>query len=74
MAPKLFTPTQVGALTLKHRVVMAPLTRNRADPQTLVPSNLSIEYYGQRASGKLSPMGIYLPLIAPLADNQTAAS
>lgn len=50
MAPALFTPIEVGAYTLKHRVVLAPLTRNRADPKTLVPSDMAIEYYQQRAS------------------------
>jgi 2,4-dienoyl-CoA reductase-like NADH-dependent reductase (Old Yellow Enzyme family) len=27
---KLFTPVQIGAVTLLHRVVMAPLTRSRS--------------------------------------------
>ena len=30
--PDLFTPVQLGALTLRNRVVMAPMTRNRAGP------------------------------------------
>ncbi len=46
----LFTPVDFGALHLKHRVVMAPLTRMRARPQTNAPYSLNAEYYGQRAS------------------------
>jgi len=45
---KLFTPLQVGDLTLAHRVVMAPLTRFRADDNH-VHTDLAVEYYGQRA-------------------------
>lgn len=48
---QLFTPVQVGALPLKHRVVMAPLTRMRSDLKTLVPPEIAVEYYAQRASG-----------------------
>lgn len=51
--PKLFTPLQAGALRLKNRVVMAPLTRNRARPAGDVPGPLAAEYYRQRASAGL---------------------
>ena len=47
---KLFTPVQVGPLTLKHRVVMPPMSRLRAQPGTGIPSDLLLEYYTQRAS------------------------
>ena len=47
---KLFTPVQVGSLTLKHRVVMPPMSRLRAQPGTGIPSDLQLEYYTQRAS------------------------
>ena len=47
--PKLFTPIQVGRSPLAHRIVMAPLTRMRADAQH-VHTPLAIEYYAQRAS------------------------
>jgi N-ethylmaleimide reductase len=47
---KLFTPVQLGPLTLSHRVVMAPLTRNRSEQPGGIPSALMAEYYGQRAS------------------------
>lgn len=45
----LTTQLRVGELTLKHRIVLAPLTRNRADDQH-VPLDLMREYYSQRAS------------------------
>ena len=50
--PKLLEPYKLGPITLPNRFVMAPLTRNRA-VAGLVPSPLSIEYYGQRASAGL---------------------
>ncbi len=46
----LFTPVQLGAITLGHRVVMAPLTRSRAAQPGDVPSPLMLDYYTQRAS------------------------
>lgn len=51
--PKLFTPLEAGALRLRNRVVMAPLTRNRARPEDDVPSALAVDYYRQRASAGL---------------------
>ncbi len=47
---KLFTPLQLGAMTLKHRVVMAPLTRSRSEQPGDIPGDLMREYYTQRAS------------------------
>ncbi|KAH6996374.1 hypothetical protein BKA56DRAFT_154692 [Ilyonectria sp. MPI-CAGE-AT-0026] len=47
---KLFTSTKVGALDLQHRVVMAPLTRNRAEAGTAIPADFAADYYAQRAS------------------------
>ncbi len=44
----LFSPTKLGPLTLKNRVVMSPLTRNRAVGN--VPNDLMVEYYSQRAA------------------------
>ena len=43
----LFEPVRVGAWSLSNRVVMAPLTRNRAPGQ--LPTPLMAEYYAQRA-------------------------
>ncbi len=47
--PNLFDPIEVGKLTLPNRVVMAPLTRNRAG-EGQVPQDIAVEYYAQRAS------------------------
>src|ERR1700723_3380302 len=49
---KLFDSFKLGSLTLPNRLVMAPLTRNRA-VAGMVPSPLAVEYYGQRASAGL---------------------
>jgi 2,4-dienoyl-CoA reductase-like NADH-dependent reductase (Old Yellow Enzyme family) len=64
----LFTPLQVGAITLPNRVIMAPLTRTRAG-KTRTPNPLMAEYYRQRASAGLiiteatsvDPMGVGYP-------------
>ncbi|QNP70241.1 alkene reductase [Streptomyces roseirectus] len=48
----LLAPTHLGQLPLPHRLVMAPLTRNRAQPDG-VPSKLMETYYTQRASAGL---------------------
>lgn len=48
----LFTPLTLGDLTLPNRIVMAPLTRNRAGEGN-VPTALNAEYYTQRASAGL---------------------
>ncbi len=52
MSALLFTPTQLGALSLRNRVIMAPMTRDRAGPGD-VPSDAMVEYYRQRASAGL---------------------
>ena len=48
----LFSPLDLGSLTLKNRVVMAPMTRSRASTDG-VPSPMAAEYYATRASGGL---------------------
>lgn len=48
----LFRSLQVGALTLPNRILMAPLTRCRAEDNH-VPGSLMAEYYAQRASAGL---------------------
>lgn len=66
--PTLFDPLQLGSLTLKNRIVMAPLTRCRAS-EGRVPNALMAEYYRQRASAGLilseatsvTPMGVGYP-------------
>ena len=49
----LFTPLTLGTLTLPNRVVMAPLTRCRAEDGH-VPGALMATYYAQRASAGLT--------------------
>ncbi len=48
-ASPLFQPFQLGPIQLANRMVMAPLTRNRAEAGN-VPGEMTIEYYAQRAS------------------------
>src|SRR5258707_6559028 len=48
--PSLFSPLQIGPYHLKHRVVLAPLTRMRAERPSLAPRPLNAEYYAQRAT------------------------
>ncbi len=50
--PSIFDPLKVGALTLRNRIVMAPLTRARSGVER-VPGPLVAEYYAQRASAGL---------------------
>lgn len=49
MSPSLFDPIRIGSIPLSHRVVMAPLTRYRAN-DAHVHTSLATEYYEQRAS------------------------
>lgn len=48
----LFTPLQMGALSLANRILMAPLTRARAG-ESRMPNDLMAQYYAQRASAGL---------------------
>ncbi|BCN37653.1 alkene reductase [Alicycliphilus denitrificans] len=50
---QLFTPVRVGRYTLPNRLVMAPMTRSRADDETGVPTELVATYYAQRAGAGL---------------------
>ncbi len=64
----LFDPITIGDLQLKNRIVMAPLTRCRAD-EGRVPNAMMAEYYAQRSSAGLilseatsvTPMGVGYP-------------
>jgi N-ethylmaleimide reductase len=49
----LFTPTQLGAIDLRNRFAMAPMTRTRASTPGDIPNDLMAEYYAQRASAGL---------------------
>lgn len=63
----LFTPLRLGDITLRNRIVMAPMTRNRATGY--VPQPVMATYYRQRASAGLiiseasqvSPQGVGYP-------------
>jgi N-ethylmaleimide reductase len=48
---KLFTPVKVGAIEVKNRIAMSPMTRCRAIGN--VPNDLMATYYGQRAGAGL---------------------
>lgn len=52
MADILFTPVRLGRIALKNRIVMAPMTRNRATADG-VPTELMAEHYGQRGDAGL---------------------
>ena len=64
----LFSPIDLGSSTLRNRMVMAPMTRNRAGDGN-VPQAMTAEYYRQRASAGLiiteatqvSPEGVGYP-------------
>ncbi|MDQ2076899.1 alkene reductase [Marinimicrobium sp. ABcell2] len=66
--PTLFDPITIGDLELPNRIIMAPLTRCRAEPGR-VPGELMREYYRQRAGAgmilseatSVSPMGVGYP-------------
>ena len=60
--PSLFSPLQVGPYRLQHRLVMAPLTRMRADRSSFAPRPLNSEYYGQRAT----PGGLIIAEASPV--------
>src|ERR1700751_4907057 len=46
----LFSPLRVGAHLLRHRIVMAPLTRMRASQPGNIPNEMNVRYYAQRAN------------------------
>jgi N-ethylmaleimide reductase len=50
---RLFSPVRMGKLELQNRIVMAPLTRMRANNPEHAPTELHAEYYAQRASAGL---------------------
>lgn len=53
MIDQLLTPVRLGALDLKNRVVMAPLTRCRATNPGTVPTEMMARYYAQRSGAGL---------------------
>jgi N-ethylmaleimide reductase len=60
--PSLFSPLQIGPYQLGHRLVMAPLTRMRAEKPSLAPRPLNAEYYAQRAT----PGGLIIAEASPV--------
>ncbi|NNM81640.1 MAG: alkene reductase [Burkholderiales bacterium] len=50
---KLFQPAKLGSTQLSSRVVMAPLTRSRANHESDAPTEMNARYYAQRASAGL---------------------
>jgi len=60
----LYSPLRIGAVEAPNRIILAPLTRNRATPDG-VPGPWAKDYYTQRASGglliteatQITPMG-----------------
>ena len=60
--PALFSPLQIGPYRLQHRVVMAPLTRMRAERSSFAPRELNAEYYRQRAT----PGGLIIAEASPV--------
>ncbi|MDR4502000.1 MAG: alkene reductase [Nitrospirales bacterium] len=64
----LTTPFRLGPYEVKNRIVMAPLTRNRAGERN-IPRSMNVDYYAQRASAglivtegtQISPQGVGYP-------------
>lgn len=48
MSDPLFTPCKLGALSLRNRIIMSPMTRDRAGPGD-APNDIMAEYYRQRS-------------------------
>lgn len=79
-ASNLFSAINIGNLTLNNRMVMAPLTRNRA-AEGNVPQAMNVEYYQQRASAGLiiteatqvSPEGVGYPATPGIHNEQQVA-
>lgn len=80
MSKKLFAPITMGGLQLKNKVVMAPMTRSRADNENN-PTDIMATYYSQRANAGLiitegtspSPNGLGYPNIPGIfSDTQIA--
>ena len=53
MTLDLFSPITLGSISLKNRIIMAPLTRSRAPKDSGVPQPMNVTYYEQRATAGL---------------------
>jgi len=49
---EIYDPISIGSLKLKNRIIMAPMTRGRAE-EGGVPGDLMVEYYSERADAGL---------------------
>ncbi|KAJ7742159.1 hypothetical protein DFH07DRAFT_44628 [Mycena maculata] len=65
----LFTPLTLGDITIKNRICMSAMTRNRADPNR-VPSHIMKKYYLQRALGGAGIIVTEATLISPQQGSQ----
>ncbi|KAI0744497.1 NADH:flavin oxidoreductase/NADH oxidase [Earliella scabrosa] len=68
--PMLFQPVKVGDLTLAHRVVLAPLTRCRANVRS-AHTDIAVTYYSQRGSVPGTLLITEATVIAPFAGTMT---
>lgn len=59
MPSPLFSPTKLGSIELSNRIIMAPMTRSRADDDGVV-GDLTATYYAQRSSaGMITTEGVF---------------
>lgn len=79
---KLFEEGKIGAVEVKNRMFIAPMTRSRSDNPDAAPTDIHVEYYKQRASAGLiitegtvvSPRGVgYINVPGIYSDAQTEA-
>jgi len=81
MSAGLFEPFQLGDLVLANRMVMAPMTRNRADRNGVAP-RMMVDYYRQRAgaglivteSAPISPEAVGYPFTPGIHSDAQAAA
>lgn len=81
MTLDLFSPITLGTISLKNRIVMAPLTRSRAPKDSGVPQAMNVTYYEQRATAGLiiteatpiSPMGHGYPFLPGIYTDEQVA-
>ena len=81
MTLDLFSPITLSTISLKNRIVMAPLTRSRAPKDNGVPQAMNVTYYEQRATAGLIiteatpiyPMGHGYPFLPGIYTNEQVA-
>jgi NADPH2 dehydrogenase len=62
---RLFEPVTVGDLALSSRIVFAPLTRMRTNPDRTINTALAKEYYAQRAHTQRTLLVTEMVCVAP---------